>query len=202
MYNAALAFPIRITNKEYDKVVFKKNINSHTYDSKSVEVFIKLKDSGIPTFDFMCVGSYANYEFLIMENLNFQKPDIIYVSSNYHEENPILLQLSGIKGIGLKSKKKSMEFFLSHNKLVHILNIDEALDKGMKIAKNCLSYHILFAEDSVFFGVNIKKQTIDDIILGDYGSILIDTDIKGDVNINAINTAFDEFKMHFVEGKM
>ena len=47
-----------------------------------------------------------------------------------------------------------MEFFLSHNKLVHISNIDEALDKGMKIAKNCLSHHILFAEDSVFFGVN------------------------------------------------
>ena len=63
----------------------------------------------------------------------------------------------------------------------------------------CTNNKVYFAEDSIFFGVDLQKQTISDILIGDYDFVRFDKCNEQENNNNAMNIAFEEFKMHFVE---
>ena len=202
-FELVLKTPISIQNIFYNKILCKKNLNSNGIDNKSITIFNKLSKCNIPTVKFMFEAIYENEKVLITENLNYRKINRIYVSSNYHPQNEDLAKLLCIyqnKPYEKDNNESSKEYYLSHHKLDVINNIENVLVKLKNLSKLCAENKVFFPEDAIFFGVDLKKQCIDDVLLGDYGSILIDTnECDEQINLNAIDIALEEFKMHFVK---
>lgn len=202
-FELILQTPIVIHDKTYTQVLCKKNLNGNGIDNKSMKIFNKLIKCNIPTVNFMFEAIYENEKVIITENLNHRKVNRIYVSSNYHPQNEDLAKLLCIfpnKPYEKENDESSMEYFLSHHKLDGINNIENVFVKLKNLSKLSAENKVFFPEDAIFFGVDLKTQCIDDVLLGDYGSISIDSnECDEQININAINAALEEFKMHFVK---
>ena len=192
-----------VDNKIYNNVILKSNKHDDSIDYKSIEVFHKLNHLNIPTVKFYFAALLDGKTFLVTENLNKRQDGIIYVSSNYHPINPeitmLIASLNGNSYNDVENDSTSMEFFLSNNKLDKLLNIDEIIYKAEELAIFCNQNNVNFPEDAIFFGVNIKEKKIFDMVIGDFGSVSIDENLDITINREAMKTAIEEFKMHFVK---
>ena len=197
-----IAPSIEIDGEKYDNILLKKNFCNELIDLQSLTVFQELITRKIPTVKFLIEATINEKPILVTENLNKRYKDTIYVSSNYHSENYLIRALiSSLQNKPmplLENNSNSMEYFLSKNKLSDIKNIDDVITQGNLIAEKCYRNNIFFPEDAIFFGVNLINQTIDDILLVDYGSVLLNGCCDKIVNFEAIRTAIEEFKMNFV----
>lgn len=203
VFELSLEEPILINLLPYSNILFRKNKNRNYSESKSlVRIFHELKIRNIPTISFLEKGIYKNEEGVVVENLNNRKQGQIYVSSNYHPQDKLFLQLKASITQGDYAEpdnSSSKEFYLSHNKLKSIMNLQEVNKMIKDFITLCTNNKVYFAEDSIFFGVDLQKQTISDILIGDYDFVRFDKCNEQENNNNAMNIAFEEFKMHFVE---
>lgn len=202
-YELNLSNSVIIDDIPYNNLLCKRNLNGNGIDSKSLDVFKKLKKFNIATVEFMLEAIYDHQKVLITENLNNRESKRIYVSSNYHPKDERIEKLLAFlqqRPYKEDHNEISKEFYLSNNKLDEIKNYEQVIKCLKSLSKLCTEKRVFFPEDAIFFGVNTEKQSIDDVLLGDYGSIIIDaSDCDSTVNENAIRTALEEFKMHFVK---
>ena len=92
---------------------------------------------------------------------------------------------------------------MKNNSISSSISTFESLQEVNNMIKDfitlCTNNKVYFTEDSIFFGVDLKKQTISDILIGDYDFVRFDKCDEQENNNSAMNIAFEEFKMHFVE---
>ncbi len=201
VYELSLKEQVIIQSMPYSEILFKISRNK-ILDEKSIQTFRKLTTRGIPTIRFLEYCEYKNEKGVVVENLNNRNKGTIYVSSNYHPQDDCLVQLMSLitnKNYTRPDNSKSKEFYLSNNKLKSIKNLQEVNKMMGDFIELCTEKNVFFAEDAVFFGVDLEKQTISDILIGDYDLVVFDECDTPDNNKNAMNLAFEEFKMHFVE---
>lgn len=196
VYSAKILPKLQFPLIETDDIVIKIPTNGCIKTNKKNRDLIK--KAGIPCLEFMMIGQYKGGMVIVTENLNYRNKSLLYVSSNYHPSNKnncFLEHLSFSKRIPCKNEE-----ILSNNKLDSIKNENEVIKELRQLADKCTQNKIMISNDVFFFGVDIIKQTIEDILIADYDCIYPNTENYLETkNLDSVNTMFQEFKMHYVK---